>query len=109
MTDSTCQRTSRHGRVSARRAWERLENQPNQGSSLNKGIRTYEEMRARIVGLRRLHAENPRFSAIPSGWAPCQVRYCQRTSVTLLNSLVVAILCIVASIFRAVSASPTKN
>jgi hypothetical protein len=43
------------------------------------------QMSAWVIGFRRLHAENPQFSVIPPGEAPYQVRFCQRTSVTLLR------------------------
>src|SRR5512135_3609066 len=85
MTDCTCQKTFRHGGVSGRRICESLENKPNPRSPLSKGMPNHNQMSAQIVGLRRLHAENPQFSVMPSGEAPYQVRFCQRTSVALLN------------------------
>ena len=85
MTDCTCQKTFRHGGVSGRRACESLENKANPRSPLSKGMPNHNQMSAKIVGLRRLHAENPQFSVMPSGEAPYQIRFCQRTSVALLR------------------------
>jgi hypothetical protein len=37
------------------------------------------------MSFQRRHTENPCFSVIPSGGVPDQIRFSQRTSVTLLN------------------------